>query len=317
MRIRESTDAIEPRRRLAYWRDMTSSAFVELEIDAQAQPDFHGSLRAEPLGDIQFAVVSSTPQNVRRTASLVRHSSSDDYLLSVQLRGRGIHKQDGRVAALHRGDFALYDTTRPYEILFGDPFSQLVLTLPRQLVCRRLQDPRGMTARPVQARRGSGRLASMFIRQLATQLTEIGPAAVSRVHDTAIDLIAIALADQYGATTTPLSRSRNALLQRILQDIEDRLGDPELTCAALAQRQRISDRSLRTLFEQLGTSASDWIWQRRLERARIDLCDVSLNHRPVCDIAYHWGFKSAAHFSRAYRNQFGWSPCEERQRARA
>ncbi|HVW70936.1 MAG TPA: hypothetical protein VHB68_18285, partial [Steroidobacteraceae bacterium] len=145
--MHESTTAVEPQKRLEFWRAMTRSAFVELEIDAKTQAGFYGSLNSESLDDIQFTVVASTPQHVRRTPALVRGSSSDDYLLSVQLRGRGIHKQDGRVASLHRGDFAIYDTTRPYEMLFGDPFSQLVLTLPRRLVCRRMPDPVGMTAR--------------------------------------------------------------------------------------------------------------------------------------------------------------------------
>lgn len=288
---------------------------MELEIDAKASPQFHGSLDTASLGDIQFTLVASMPQHVRRTVPLVRRSSSDDYLLNVQLRGYGIHKQDGRVAALNRGDFVLYDTSRPYEFLFGTPFSQLVLTMPRQLVCRRLRDPGGMTARTVRGQSGSGRLASLFIRQLAAQLTRIGPASAQRLHDTVIDLIATAFNEQHGAASSPLSPSRNVLLQSIIQDIEDRLDDPELSCATLARVRRISDRALRKLFAELGCNASDWIWQRRLERAKSDLSDPSLDHRPVKDIGYHWGFKSAAHFSRAFRARFGCTPGEARERA--
>jgi len=298
----------EASERLEHWRAMTRSAFVEIDIDATATAGFYGSLTAEPLGDIQFAIVASMPQHVRRTAALVRGSASDDYLLSVQLHGRGIHKQDGRVASLQRGDFALYDTAQPYELLFGEPFSQLVLTLPRHLVTRRMSDPRSMTARTVQGRRGSGRLASQFIRQLANQLSRIGPDSAPRLHDTVIDLIAIALTEQYGDKTSPLSRSRRVLLQAILQEIEDRLGDQDLNCTSLAQRHRISDRTLRSLFEDLGCNASDWIWQRRLERAKSDLSDPSLYHRPVSDVGYHWGFKDAAHFSRAFKAHFGYPP---------
>ena len=38
--------------------------------------------------------------------------------------------QDGRDALLGPGDFALYDSTRPYQLQFDDDFQQFVLKLP-------------------------------------------------------------------------------------------------------------------------------------------------------------------------------------------
>jgi transcriptional regulator GlxA family with amidase domain len=52
------------------------------------------------------------------------------------------------------------------------------------------------------------------------------------------------------------------------------------------------------------------ILRRRLERARADL---EHGADTVTQVAFRWGFRSPAHFSRAYRRHFGAAPSEHRQ----
>ena len=309
-----STDGVREREKLDYWREIVCDTFVELECRAGAEQGFYGSIESREFGDIRVATVNSTAQHVVRTPSRIARSDLEYFFLSLQLHGRGCHKQDGRIAHLDPGDFAIYDTTRPYELLFGDPFSQLVLCLPRDVVKSRLADAERLTACTVQGRTGSGRLASMFVRQLASQIDTLDAASLPRLQGSVVDLIATALAEQRRQADPALSESRGVLIQRVLQYIEDHLGEPELTCEAVAARHRISERYLRLLFEELGTCASDWIWRRRLERARLDLADPQQRHLSVTTIGFTWGFKDAAHFSRAFKAQFGCTPSDARQR---
>jgi AraC-like DNA-binding protein len=307
-----STDSVAAANRLDYWREIVCDVFVELECRAADGQSFFGAIESRSLDDIRFTRVSSKGQQVVRTPKRIARSDMEYFFLSLQLRGHGLHKQDGRVARLEAGDFAIYDTTRPYELLFGDTFSQLVLSLPREVVKSRLKDAEQLTACPVQARSGSGRLASIFIRQLAMQLDSLDAASLPRLHASVVDLIATALAEQRSAQGSPLSQSRNVLTQRVIQFIEDNLGDPELTCRSIAERHRISERYLRLLFREMDTCASHWIWRRRLERARQDLLDPRQHHRSVTSIGFNWGFKDAAHFSRAFKQQFECTPSEAR-----
>jgi AraC-like DNA-binding protein len=309
-----STDTVRERERLDYWRDIVCDTFVELECRAGVKQGFYGSIESRDLGEIRLARVTSTAQHVVRTNARIARSDLEYFFLSLQLHGRGCHKQDGRVAHLTPGDFAIYDTTRPYELLFGDPFSQLVLCLPREIVKSRLADAERLTACAVQGRSGSGRLASLFVRQLAAQVDSLDAASLPRLQGSVVDLIATALAEQRRQADPALSESRGVLIQRVLQFIEDHLGDPDLSCEGVAERHRISERYLRLLFEELGTCASDWIWRRRLERARVDLTDPRQRHLSVTTIGFTWGFKDAAHFSRAFKAQFGQTPSEARRR---
>jgi transcriptional regulator GlxA family with amidase domain len=53
----------------------------------------------------------------------------------------------------------------------------------------------------------------------------------------------------------------------------------------------------------------------RLERCRQDLRDPTQRNRPVAAIGAQWGFLSAPHFSRVFRDAHGVSPAEFRTRS--
>ncbi|HEX3862782.1 MAG TPA: acetamidase/formamidase family protein, partial [Stellaceae bacterium] len=104
-----------------------------------------------------------------------------------------------------------------------------------------------------------------------------------------------------------------ALLQRIYDAIERKLGDPELTPARIAQLEGISERYLQKLFETTGDNFTHYLRERRLQRCWNDLANGAEAHRSVSDIAFGYGFSDAAHFSRSFRDRFGLSPKAFRQ----
>jgi len=310
-----STDTVSERERLAYWREAVCDTFVELECETHRPEHFFGSLTSRVAGAIQYSAVRSAPQHVARTRHKISRSGYDYFLLSLQTRGRGVLEQDGRRAELSAGDFALYDTTRPYDLWFDAQFSQLVLRLPRQMVVDRLVDPNGLTALRIAGSAGSGRLASLFFRQLYHELERVEVRGVDRLHATGVDLLATAFAEQAGVGFC-VSESHTMLRRRISDFIDRHLGDPELSCMSIAAAHGISERYLRKLFAGSSRSASDHIWSRRLERARRDLVDPLRAHRTVTAIGYDVGFKDAAHFSRAFKARFGITPTEQRRAGR-
>jgi transcriptional regulator GlxA family with amidase domain len=74
----------------------------------------------------------------------------------------------------------------------------------------------------------------------------------------------------------------------------------------IANRMGLSLRQLHRIFAGGGVTIERWIWQQRLERCRQDL--LAQPKLPVSQIAFRWGFSDAAHFSRAFRGQFGTTP---------
>ena len=93
--------------------------------------------------------------------------------------------------------------------------------------------------------------------------------------------------------------------------VERRLGDPALTPAAVAAATALWPRYVHRLWAQESPETlGRHILRRRLERARADL---EHGDGTVTQAAFRWGFRSPAHFSRAYRRHFGVAPSQHRQ----
>mgnify|MGYP006429097047 CR=1 FL=1 len=80
---------------------------------------------------------------------------------------------------------------------------------------------------------------------------------------------------------------------------------------ALARRARLSTRQLERLFrQQLGCSPARYYLRLRLEKARRLLAQTEMQ---TLEIAIACGFVSASHFAKAFRDQYGRTPREDRR----
>jgi len=282
--------------------------FVELGCESATKRGFYGQIESREFGDTKYSHVKSISHNVCRDKSRIAGSNAEHFLVSLQVRGNGRLIQDGREAALGPGDFALYDVTRPYELIFDDEFEQLVMQVPRDEIVTRLFDVDNLTAVGVSGKVGAGRLASMLIAQTANQLPFLDEDSLGSIQASTLDLMANALAGRVGEKSERISESQELTIRRILQFIDDNLSDPLLTCEMAATSNGISERYLRKLFQSKGHGVSEWIWQRRLDNAKRDLQDPLQHHRSITSVAYDWGFKDPAHFSRAFKKRFHCTP---------
>ncbi len=294
-----------------YWRSVICDAFVPLRADPGGGR-FQGELHGVRLGELQVTEIAATAHAVHRTPRAIAASTEDYFKLGLQLRGYCVLAQDGREAPLAPGDFAVYDTTRPYTLSFDDSYRQLVLMLPRPLLRIPPRDVARMTAVRVSGRQGTGALVSALLLRLAGHLEEYERSGSVRLADNIVDLLGTLVADQLDGADARPATGRRALLTRITAFIEQHLGDPDLGPDMIAAAHFVSTRYLHKLFRAEGRTVSSWIRARRLEHCRRDLRDPLQANRPVGVIAARWGFVDAAHFSRIFRAAYGASPREFR-----
>ena len=107
--------------------------------------------------------------------------------------------------------------------------------------------------------------------------------------------------------------AREAHLHRVCQTIETLLADPGLSLGKVAREEGVSPRYLQKLFASAGQSFTHYIRLRRLERCRLDLTSPRCASLSISEISFRWGFNGSAHFSRAFRDQYGLSPREHRR----
>ena len=313
MQAQLSTHSVEPGQRLAFWTDMVCSTYVQLECDAAAGAStIEGQINAQQLAMLQLSQVISTPQVVRRTAAKIARSAEDYFLVSIQTRGEGVIAQDGRSARLAVGDFALYDSTRPYELRFDEPFAQVVLRLPGATLRSALRDTHALTASTVSGQRGAGHLMIGMIRTLAADIDTLAPESATAVAESVSQILIAGLSALPAARQPPVSQLAAYHREQIKACIASRLREPSLSVAGIAAQLRLAPSTLHRAWTGQACSIAESIWAQRLDAARRDLGNPALHARSVSEIAFSWGFNDAAHFSRAFRARFGCSARELR-----
>jgi len=156
---------------------------------------------------------------------------------------------------------------------------------------------------PISSDIGLGALVRRLVLDLDHNGTMMADDDLAVMQETLFNLVARLLSQQ-----APPARSNVTIPVRIRSLIEARLADPELCPESIARACGTSVRSLQRRFAGTGRSISQWIKHRRLERCREDLCDPRWRNLSVASIAFRWGFVDPAHFSRAFKQQYGFSP---------
>lgn len=313
-----ATDQVDPPERLTAWRELISRVFLPLAITpigGDGQPGtFDGLVAGHSLGELQVWRVKASPMSAVRSRQHIKTSANDDYLLALHVKGTAHAAQDGREVSLGPGDFALFDSSRPYSIAFPGPgtFEHVIYQVPRASLDAR-RPLREATALRVSAATAAGQLVFPYLKTLARHAeSRYGQVPARAFTDAGLDLAVSALRatagypDQPGpGHRSPASELRNYALAH--------LGDPGLSPQAAARASYVSARQLHRLFAREGLTFGGWIREERLRRCYDDLVSQQLAHLPIAQIAARWGFRSPAHFARAFQERYGITPTSHRR----
>jgi len=228
-------------------------------------------------------------------------------LLILTLRSRGRLSSNGHVQYFAQNDLAVVDQGQTWQLRWSGDAKAILLELPREAVAARL----GRQKPHLPLVLGSSVAADMarsMLAVLGTQLDILTQEDLSASEGALIDLLCNALSGEADFGESAMTQVQAAHFQRVAAAIDGRLSFPELSLADVAGQVGLSVRYVQRLFELHGESFSRYVRQKRLERSRTDLMDISKKSLNIAQIAHRWGFSSAAHFSRSFRDAFGISP---------
>jgi AraC-like DNA-binding protein len=307
------TPGLSRRERTGLWRHVLSQAFVPADAEGPRRADgFRGRLRGTEVGTLRIYEGEAQSLMVRRTSRLIAAAPAGCYKVGLQLAGSSVVSQAGREVRLRVGEFAIYDTDRPFTLGFDEPNRVLVLMFPHAMLGLPAERVARLTATPMSCRDGLGALIAPFLIRVAGVLNDVDLEGGLRLAGNVLDLLTTMLAEQLDTAPASPSSAHRAQLVQITVFIEQHLDDCGLSPDLIAAAHHISTRQLHKLFRGQGTTVSAWVRQRRLEHCRRDLRDPLQASRPVSAIAARWGYPDAAHFSRLFKATFGVTPREYR-----
>jgi AraC family transcriptional regulator, positive regulator of tynA and feaB len=298
--------------RFAYWREVLCEAFTSLDSKAHETPDRRSVVTLHEFADVNGVDLSSFSQRISHGLPEIQRYKDDFYFVNYQIDGRCGVEQDGRQICAAPGQFYLVDTTRPYHLEFMDSFHTISFRVPRGQLGPLIGDPRRMTARVVDEREPLGNLAGTYMRELLRTAPEVPSDARTTLADTLSRLIALAVSAQAPREAESLGHTRRAFHDAIQRYVCERSADPELSVGAVANRFRISPRTVQSIFAERGGSFTQTLLDRRLEAARNALAERGAS---ITEIALDSGFGDISYFGRAFRQRYGCSPREWRHEA--
>lgn len=292
----------------AAWRDALGE--ISLGVGAlNEQASVFGTIIsvASPSG-IVFSRLTSCSQQLK-----LGDRNTGAIWLALQQAGKGEVTQGGTALELVPGDIAYGPFSTRTEIRFDDNFRQLFVSVPPAvLAARSAAKQSSVTGLPSHS--GIGHVLASLLRSVSDNIGRLTDSEVWPVESAFLELLLTTLAtDSLTVGPTASTTSTTMSLHRVLQFIESRLSDADLSQAKIAKECGISPRYLQKLLQTSGTNFGNVVRQRRLERCRTDIVNPLYSHDSLSDICFRWGFSDSAHFSRAFRDQYGLSPRDYRR----
>jgi AraC-like DNA-binding protein len=304
------------------WREMLRRHIVSLETDFKDQslgkPHFPNAVgMALPgLGVVTYNAPQSTP---RRTRRLLADGNDNLRLIILRRSTTAVTAtQFGREITVDPGSAVVLLNSEQNSISFPSRRPRvLVLNLRQQGLRPLIRDFDTVLARPIPKELDALRLLSNYIDGVVGE-PALSSADVARLVVTQIyDLAALTMGATQDAAEIAKGRGlRVARLNAMKVDITEKLASPNLSVEEVAKRQGVSSRYVQMLFEQEGTTFSQFVIDQRLIRAHRMLTDPRFADRSVTSVAFDAGFGDLSYFNRVFRRCYGSTPSEVRAEVR-
>lgn len=302
------------RARVAAWNALYSSRLDKVDVTPANHDTFDAELTLGSLGPMRVARITCGRSSIARTPRHIVHAPGRVFSFILQARGRGVFAQYGHEAPLNEGDITLCDSAAPHAYHVDDRSEVMMLRVPASMLKERLPSPEQFCGRHLSSTEGLTCTVGAVMMSICTQLERgLSPYFQNSLARHVLDLLATSYAIAFDSLSTASSvvSGRHA---KVKLYIEQHLRDPELSPCTVAQGLKLSSRYLRMIFATSGETVSAYILRRRLEECARQMTDPQWRGRSIAEIAFGWGFNSAPHFTRSFRDRYSVSPRHYRAR---
>jgi acetamidase/formamidase/AraC-like DNA-binding protein len=308
-----STDSFAIEARRAAWQEAIAPHSITTIFPPGDEGGFYGHLSTvASFAGVRFARARSRRQTLQESF----FDRRDTIWLVLLIEGAASCIREGETLRMEPGDILCGRTRSAAALTLETDFTALLVDVPPQLLNPSLLAPLPNKVVLVPGDKGVGRVFSGMLQSVADaidtlELDEIRPIEIALPEFLLTSLFSEAAEGPLGGAASV----RAAILHKILQTIEIKLADPELSLAEVAREHALPVRYVQKLLSLTGQGFSTYVRDRRLDRTKADLASPLHQQLSITDICLRWGFNDIAYFSRSFRERFAMSPREHRKAA--
>jgi AraC-like DNA-binding protein len=289
------------------WADIITAHLGTARVEAvRDEGGFFGQLALAKLGHLQIAHVALRGAAVRGMRRRGLGGGQAFSWLAVGLGGAFELAYDARSVLIGPAGMAILDARRTYVTTFAPDSEVLWVRVPHAFVESHFAAPAQIT---IDGSKGAGRILFGAVNSALMEANRLNVCQSQRVADGLLAMMAAAGLGREDCLSEPSTPT--SALRRVKAFLLENLSDDALSADAVAAANGLTVRYINKLFEREGASLMRWLWRQRLHAARAALARGDLEPHAIRSVAFACGFKSASHFSHAFRRCFGYPPRAE------
>ena len=306
--VRFATTDLPEKDRIALWREQYGRLSMKLDMEPLDEAQFECTVVARTLPGVQMMLTAMSPVRITRTREFLAENNGD-LIFILNQTGSVTARARGRDLLLRPGDALLMNTS---EVKVFDRHSHggsLSFRIPRSILSSIVADVDDVVMQLIPQETEvlkmlAGYAAPLF-NDIALGTPEFRRTAVNHLHD----LVALALGATHDATDLANGRGMPAARLRMAKSyIIENSNRRDLSVGGVATHLGLTARNLQRLFENEGTTFSEFLLSQRLSRAHRMLTEPRLAQNPVGAIAYDAGFGDLSYFNRSFKRRYGATP---------
>ncbi|MFH1344692.1 MAG: AraC family transcriptional regulator [Pseudomonadota bacterium] len=308
-----STDALPEKDRYAAFVEEHARKLYRIDVRRHGASPFYSRMRMAQLGPNRCMEVEYSAASYGRTPGLTL-DGNDDFMIPVSVELPFTSSRLDLNVGVGQGILIDLSTSGCLTNTTGGKAQ--MFWMPRQTMMQLVPGAEDKAREGIVCDSIEMKLLSAYINAVLT-VPDPSPTMLQMAGNHMLDLVVLAL----GATgdTAQDAGARGLKAARGLslrQSVIQRLHDSGLTLTDIARSNGLSERHVQRLFEDIGTSFSGYLLDRRLEFAHHLLLNPLHRNRRITDIALDAGFGDLSHFNRSFRKRYGETPSDVRARLR-